>query len=310
MKSQAIAARKWSTYLMAGLFLAGMFTQVSCQDSRATATAKAITQTTFAKPSEAGVALEAAARAGDQAKLTRILGPNSQTILSSGDPAEDKAALHSFVSKYQQLNRWVAMGDGTQILNIGADSYPFPIPLAKNAASQWYFDTKAGEDEILARQIGRNELLAIDACNAIANAEELYFRSAHDERPAQQYATMISSNPGTQDGLHWSVSAEPNSSPEASLEPEHTVSDGYSFRILTGEWDKTKDSVRSYVVKEKLTGGFAVIASPVIYRDSGVMTFIISREGVVYEKDLGPDTVALAAAIKDYNPTDEWTEAE
>jgi hypothetical protein len=328
MKLQASRSTKGSTkrsvklnsYLAAGLFFAGGFMLTSCGDSKSTSTTETTAQTTFREPSEAGQALQAAARANDEKAIARILGPNSGAILSSGDPAEDQAARKSFVAKYDRLNRWVAMTDGTQILNIGADNYPFPIPLAKNSSSKWYFDTKAGEDEILARQIGRNELLAIDACSSIANAEEVYFRSAHDGNPAHQYTLLIDSTPGKQDGLHWSVPEDQESSPLgrfsdfpkgaiASLGPEPVI-DGYTFRILDAQGDKAKGGAKSYLVNGRLKSGFAVLASPVKYRDSGIMTFMISREGVVYEKDLGSNTGSAAASIKDYNPTDGWAPAE
>jgi hypothetical protein len=277
------------------------------------------TQTTFATPAQAAQALQAASRDGYENGLARILGPKSKAILSSGDPAEDKAALESFVAKFAQMNRWVPMTDGSQILNIGADNYPFPIPLVQDSSGKWFFNTAAGADEILARRIGQNELLAIDACGAIGNAEEIYFRTPRDGSPAHEYTSMIISSPGKQDGLYWQGQ---DSSPLGKLDDFASselssatstappVIDGYSFRILTAQGDKAKGGARSYLVNGKMTNGFAVIASPVTYRDSGVMTFILSREGVVYEKDLGPNTVALAASIKDYNPSHDWTPVE
>jgi Protein of unknown function (DUF2950) len=213
----------------------------------------------------------------------------------------------------------VPMTDGSQILNIGADNYPFPIPLAQDSSGKWYFNTAAGADEILARRIGQNELLAIDACGAIGNAEELYFRTARDGSPAHEYTSMIISSPGKQDGLYWEGQA---SSPLGKLDDfakselssatstGPLVIDGYSFRVLTAQGDQAKGGAKSYVVNGKMTNGFAVIASPVTYRDSGVMTFILSREGVVYERDLGPNTVSLAASIKEYNPSHDWTPAD
>src|SRR5271154_505862 len=173
--------------------------------------------TVFATPEAAGQALLAAAQAKDESALARILGPKSKDILSSGDPAEDQAGLESFVNKYERMNRWVTMTDGSMVLYIGADNYPYPIPLARDASSQWHFNTASGEEEILARQIGRNELLAIDACSAIANAEELYQQTAHDDRPARLYTSLILSSPGKQDGLHWSVSEGQDASPLGKL---------------------------------------------------------------------------------------------
>jgi hypothetical protein len=318
LHTKELAHWKFEVLAMSLLLLAVSITGCSGKDSGKSA--ELTTQTTFATAAEAGQALLAAAKAGDESALARILGPNSTAILNSGDPAEDKAARDSFVEKFDQMNRWVAMTDGTQILNIGADNYPFPIPLAKDSSSKWYFNTKAGQDEILARQIGRNELLAIDACSSIANAEDFYFKTGHDGNPPHQYTTKILSSPGKQDGLYWQVAEGQPLSPLGKMEDfakdalsspaESPVIDGYSFRILTSQGDKAKGGAKDYLANGKLTGGFAVIATPVKYHDSGITTFIINREGVVYQKDLGQNTSDAAASIKDYNPTDDWDEAE
>jgi Protein of unknown function (DUF2950) len=321
MNSQARNLSKRKSEWIAALMLLTAVCVAGCSGKSPAETPAAAAQTNFATPAEAGQALQSAAKTGDESALARILGPNSKDILNSGDPVEDKAVLASFVSKYDQMNRWVPMNDGTQILNIGADNYPFPIPLAKDSSSKWYFNTKAGEDEIIARQIGRNELLAMDACSSIANAEELYFQKPHDGNPAHQYTTKILSSAGKQDGLHWEVPEGQDASPlgrlsdlpkgsVSSTSSESPVIDGYTFRILTAQGDKAKGGAKSYLVNGKLTGGFAVIAVPVKYRDSGIATFIISREGVVYQKDLGANTSDAAASIKEYNPADGWTEAE
>jgi Protein of unknown function (DUF2950) len=314
--------KSWIPVASAALLLLAAVSIAGCSSSKPTAKRDASVQSTFATPADAGQALQAAAKAKDETTLAKILGPSAKPILSSGDPAEDNATLESFVSKYDQMNRWVPMTDGTQILNIGADNFPFPIPLARDASSKWYFNTKAGADEILKRQIGRNELLAIDACSAIGNAEELYFKTSHDGAPAHQYTTVIISSPGKQDGLYWEAPAGKPSSPLGNLNEfaktalststpaDPLVIDGYSFRVLTAQGDKAKGGAKNYVVGGKQTAGFAVIASPVKYRDSGVATFIMSREGVVFEKDLGPSTTDAAAAIKEYNPTEGWEPAE
>jgi hypothetical protein len=319
MKAQLENAKKWGSYLLAGLFVAGLVYVQGCRSNSPSETKPATAaQATFTSAAEAGRALQSASKMHDENALARILGPSSKAILSSGDPVEDKAALDSFAAKYDQMSRWVAMTDGTQILNIGADNYPFPIPLAKDSSSRWYFNTKAGEDEILARRIGRNELLAVDACSAIANAEELYFQLAHDSQPQHIYTATLISSPGKQEGLYWEVSEGQDSSPlgrlndfakdaVASTPADTAIFDGYYFRILTAQGDKAKGGAKSYSANGKMTGGFAVIASPVKYRDSGIMTFILSREGVTYEKDLGPNTADAAKAIKEYNPTDGWT---
>jgi hypothetical protein len=325
MKAIMENAKHWSFFLMAAAVATGLLGVAACDNKRESSAKAATTeQTTFSNPSEAGQALQQASRANDESALSRILGPTAKDVLNSGDPVEDKAALDSFVNKYDRMNRWVAITDGSQILNIGPDNYPFPIPLAQNAASKWYFNTAAGADEILARRIGRNELLAIDAVYAIANAQELYFRKAHDDNPKHLYTPLIISNAGKQDGLYWSAAEsqdDERASPLSKLSDfagSDTTSDpttpqmidGYYFRILTAQGDQAKGGAKSYLVNGKLTAGFAVIASPVRYRDSGIMTFIMSREGVVYQQDLGPNTADVAGSIREYNPTGEWVPVE
>ena len=246
-------------------------------------------QTTFATPEEAGQALQNASRAEDDGSLVRILGAKSQAILYSGNPAEDKAALQSFTKKYDRMNRWVTMTDGSLVLYIGADNYPFPIPLVKDSSSKWYFNTAAGEDEVLARRIGRNELMAIDVSKSIVNAEELYRKKSHEHTQA------ISSN--SKPAIFGSYGEEP-------------VFDGYVFRIIGAQGDEAKGESRSYIAGGRMTGGFAVIAAPIKYQGSGIMTFIVTRDGVVYQKDLGTQTASVAASIAEYNPSDGWTPAE
>ncbi len=269
------------------------------------ATATESAQQTFSTPEQAGQALRAAAGADDENSLARILGPDSKAILFSGDAAEDQTALAEFVVKYDRINRWVTMTDGSHVLYIGVDNYPYPIPLAQNASSQWYFNTAAGKDEILARRIGKNELLAIDAVNAMGNAEELYYLSGHDGNPTRWYTDKILSTPGKQDGLYWEVPAEQPSSPLGRLNefastvvastPPGTapVFDGYSFRIVT---DKKKS--------------FTIVATPATYGNSGIMTFVLKSGGQIYQKDLGPNTANVAMAVSSYDPKDGWAQAE
>ena len=204
-------------------------------------------------------------------------------------------------------------------LNSAAQPQNTRLRIRLSLASNWYFDTEAGKDEVLARRIGRNELLAIDAIFAIANAEEQYAQQPRDGNPAGLFATKIFSNAGKQDGLYWPAAEGEPASPLGRVEVfardalstpnESPTIDGYSFRILVAESDQVK-RVKHYIVNRKMTGGFAVIASPVKYGDSGIMTFIINRDGVVYQRDLGPDTQKVAPSIAEYNPTDNWVPAE
>ena len=323
MKPHAKYSRNLETPLVAPvLLLAILFVILGYAGKSAGATAEVDSQATFTTPVEAGQALRAAAQTDDEGALAHVLGPDSKGILSSGDAAEDKGALASFLAKYDQMHRWVTMTDGSQVLYIGADNYPYPIPLARDSSSRWYFDTPAGEEEVLARRIGKNELLAMDATSAMGKAQDRYFQGAHDGNPAGQYAQQILSNSGKQDGLYWETPADQTSSPLGRLNDfakdvivstspgTPPIFDGYSFRILTAQGDAVPGGTRSYMVGGKMTGGFAILATPVKYRESGVMTFLVSRDGVVYQKDLGEKTTEIAASIKDYNPTQGWTPAE
>lgn len=303
------------TVLVILLSMAGYFTP-------AAQAADVALPTTFATPSEAGQALREASRADDLGELQRILGADPQALLSSGDSEDDKAARHSFVTKYDQMSRWVAMTDGSEVLYIGADNYPFPIPLVQNASSRWHFDIAAGKDEILARRIGRNELLAIDASSAIAEAQQQYFHTAHDGDSAHEYAERIISTDGKQDGLYWAASPQQGVSPlgilaelpKPSLGPltpgEPFALDGYTLRILTAQGDSASGEAKNYTVNGKMTGGFAILASPVKYGETGIMSFITGSDGAVYERNLGTETNKIAASIQEFNPTEDWTPME
>ncbi len=292
--------------LFAGILLLGLLIIAGSGKTTVKAAAAEAAQQTFSTPEEAGQALRVAAGDSDEGVLAQILGPDSKAILSSGDTTEDKAALAEFVVKYDRMNRWVTMTDGTRVLYIGADNYPYPIPLAQNANSQWYFNTTAGKDEILARRIGKNELLAVDAIVAMDNAEEIYYRHAHGNARKHQYTSKILSTSGKQDGLYWEVPADQPSSPLGRLNEfaqvvvESTppglapVFDGYSFRITTGQNNKS----------------FTIVATPVNYGDSGIMTFILSQGGQVLQKNLGANTASLAASTISYSPNQGWMQAE
>jgi hypothetical protein len=259
-----------------------------------------------------------AAKAGDQNALSKILGPEAKALLTTGDSETDKAATGGFASKYQQMNGWVEMTDGSRVLYIGADNFAFPVPLAKNSSGQWYFDAVAGAEEVKAREVGRNELLAIDACFALAHAQEIYFNTGD----AHEYAQRVISSPGKQDGLYWPAPEAKTSSPLGNLSQfpksslpsfpvdDPLVIDGYTLRVLTAQRDDAPGGAKSYVVNGKMIGGFAILATPVKYGETGIMTFMISREGIVYEQDLGPDTVKLAASIQVYNPDEDWSRVE
>ena len=278
-------------------------------------------QQTFASPADAGAAFLAAAKSGDQAEFLKVFGPDAKDVLFSGDPVKDKDALANFVEAYGKMNRWRKINAGGEILYIGTDNFPFPIPLQQNSAGQWSFNVAAGKDEILARRIGKDELTAIAACGALVDAQQQYFSQTHDGANVKQYALQFGSDPGKQNGLYWSVPAGQPESPLGKLGDFAKASgytssgekpqpfDGYFYRILTKQGDKAKGGAKDYLVNANLTGGFAILAYPAEYRNSGIMTFIVSKDGVVYQKDLGEKTSEAAAALAEYNPGDGWTPA-
>ncbi|MGA2426788.1 MAG: DUF2950 family protein [Terriglobales bacterium] len=276
-------------------------------------------QITFQTPAEAGAVLAEAARNGDETALEKILGLNTKALLSTGDRDADKAAMDAFAIKYAKMNRWVDMTDESRVLYIGADNFAFPVPLAKNSSGQWYFDGIAGAEEVRSRNIGRNELLTIDACSALAAAQQMYFTAGGE---SGEYAQHIISTSGKQDGLYWPASENQALSPLASLNEfpksslasispgQPLVIDGYTLRILTAQGDEVPGGAMSYIVNGKMTGGFAVLATPVKYAETGIITFMTGSDGSVYERDLGPDTAKIAASIQQFNPTDDWSEVE
>ncbi len=319
MESNTNKTTMWKKIaLVGGLALAALAIVVVKLETKNSALAQGAPET-FQSPTEAGAALAKAAGNGDEAALAGILGPETKALLSTGEKETDKAAMESFVSKYQKMNRWVDMTDGSLVLYIGADNFAFPVPLAKNSSGQWSFDAVAGAQEIRARGIGRNELLTIDACSAIASAQEIYFASVG---AWNEFAPRIISTSGKQDGLYWPVAETKVSSPLTGIDQlpktslasstlqEPLVLDGYSLRILTAQGDAAPGGAQSYIVAGKMTGGFAILATPVKYAETGIMTFMTSLDGVVYERDLGPDTVKIAASIREFNPTDDWSPVE
>jgi len=273
-------------------------------------------QKTFANEQDAGKALYDAVKSGDKSASEAILGSSSSSILSSGDEVEDKNNLEFFTQRFEQMNRWAKEINGNQTLIIGAENWPFPIPLKKDAAGTWYFDTKVGVKEILFRRIGKNEMAAIRVCRALADAQDEYFGQK------QQYAQRVMSDPGQQDGLYWKAAEGEPESPIGPLVAYATAKGyggehdspqpfyGYFYHTLTAQGASVKSGAKSYIVDGKMTGGFAYVAWPAEYRNSGVMTFLVGADGVIYEKDLGPKTADLAKAMKAYNPDKTWRVAQ
>jgi hypothetical protein len=303
--------------LVSGALLALIMSLGACTRSPETRSQESA-QKTFASPADAGAAFLEAAKSGDQGALLAVFGPDAKDVLFSGDAVKDKDALQDFVAAYGQMNRWREIKAGGEILYVGADNYPFPIPLGRNSSGQWVFDTAAGKDEILARRIGKGELAAIAACSAVANAEKQYFSQTHDGDNTKQFAPKFVSDEGKHNGLYWPVPEGQTASPLGPLgdfakavgytnagdKPQPF--DGYYFQILTKQGDKAQGGVKDYIANGKMTGGFGIVAYPAAYRNSGIMTFIVGEDGIVYQKDLGEKTTEFAAAMAEYNPGDGW----
>ncbi len=275
-------------------------------------------QKTFSSADEASHALVIALTNDDDKALLAILGPEGKQIISSGDPAEDEANRANFVAKFHDMHRLVVEPDGTTTLYIGAENWPTPIPLVnKNGA--FYFDSGAGKQEILYRRIGQNEMSTIRVSQELVAAQKEYFAKEHNE-----YAQRFVSDEGKHNGLYWLGTNNEFESPigplvanagspgdlAKNLQSGPVPFRGYYFRILTGQGKHAPGGAQDYVVNGKMTAGFAFVAYPAEYRNSGVMTFIVSQDGVVYEKDLSQRTVTLAKDMKAFDPDSSWQKAE
>jgi Protein of unknown function (DUF2950) len=276
----------------------------------------------FATPDEASDALLSAAKTDDQTAALAIFGPDSKELVFSGDAVQDKNAANEFVARYNQMHRWRKLADGAQILLVGADNFAFPVPLKKNTQGQWFFDTAAGKEEILNRRVGRNELAIIEVCEAVSHAQVEYYSQLHDGATRKQYALKFISDPGKQNGLYWQSSP---GQPESPLGPlvafataegysakadAHSPFHGYYFHMLKGQTDKARGGAKTYVVDGKMVGGFAFVAYPAQYGDSGVMTFLMNQDGVLLQKDLGKTTAQTATAMTEFDPDSGWRPVE
>jgi hypothetical protein len=279
-------------------------------------------QKTFSSPATAAAALAAAAQKQDKQEMVTILGHSGEQLIYSGDRVADKTNSDHFVEKYHEMHRFVATGSGRVFLYIGAENWPLAIPLQKSGG-KWYFDTSYGKQEILYRRIGTNELNVIKVCQEIVNGERDYYAASHDGDSVHQYAQKFRSTPGKQDGLYWEVKA--SEQPESPLGPlvaeaasegykhhaHHAAGQphpfhGYVYRLLTSQGAGAPGGAKDYIVDGKMTGGFALVAYPVRYRDSGVMTFVVNQDGQIYQKDLGPRTSQIASEMEEYNPDSTW----
>jgi Protein of unknown function (DUF2950) len=277
-------------------------------------------QQVFRSPEEASGALFAAVQQADNRALLEILGPAGKDLISSGDPAGDMKERDKFVAKYKQMHRVAKEHSGVMILYVGAENWPLPIPLVERN-NVWYFDTDMGKEEILARRVGGNELATIGVCYQLVSAQEQHYATANNGE--HRYALKFIGDNDRRDGLFSSETGEQSAAPldpliasagientTAGVDPaasRHPVPfNGYYFRILTTQGNNAEGGGKSYIAHGKMVGGFAFIAYPAVYRASGVMTFIVNRNGIVYQKDLGPDTEKIASAMTEYDPDSSW----
>jgi hypothetical protein len=259
-----------------------------------------------------------ATKKNDTKAMLAILGPEAKSIIQSGDQVSDRAAFERFVKSYEEANKLVKSGDTQAILEVGKDAWPFPIPLVKEKAG-WRFDTHEGKEEIINRRIGRNELDVIQVSLAFVDAEREYYQRDPDGDKLLQYAQKFISTKGKRDGLFWETKPGEQPSPLGPLVarargegykgaggkpiPYH----GYYYRLLMGQGKDAPGGAYDYVVRGKMMGGFGMVAYPAQYGSSGIMTFIVNHDGVVYQKDLGPKTASIAQSMTRFNPDKTWT---
>jgi hypothetical protein len=293
--------------------LAGAATLVLALSSLAQA------QQRFKTPEEAVETLVKAARSGDSKSVVSILGPGSEELVSSGDPVEDAEVRKEYLAAYDAGHRIVAESGKPSVLVIGPNDWPFPIPMVQRDG-QWIFDVPAGREEVLARRIGRNEFSTMKAMLAYWDAQQDYADMNKSKSGQAVYAQRIVSSPGKKDGLYWPTTGNEPPSPlgeavaEATQrgyrpgagEPYH----GYRFKILLRQGSTAPGGAVDYVVKGDMIGGFAAVAYPAEYGDSGIMTFIINHEGDIYEKDLGEGTARIASQMTNFNPDHTWRKVD
>jgi DUF2950 family protein len=282
------------------------------------ACSRSVSQKDFASPEEAAQALVAAAKAEDTHALVEILGADAQPVVDSGDPVRDRHARERFLQAYAAAHEFDTATEGQTTLQVGADKWPFPFPLQQHG-NRWSFDSSAGAEEIVNRRVGENELDAIQACLAFVDAEREYYARNPQGEPLLQYAQKLASSAGHKDGLYWPTTGDEPISPlgeqfararsEGYFENGVATGQGYRgyiYRLLTAQGPSAAGGAYDYLVNGKMIGGFALLAFPVEYGNSGVMTFIVNHDGVVYSKDLGSETAKAASGIAAFDPDSSW----
>jgi hypothetical protein len=278
------------------------------------------TPASFASADDAVGALVKALGANDTVELHRIFGPSSESLINSGDPTADRQRRAEFLAAYNEQHKLVAAGDDRMLLDVGKDDWPTPIPLVKEAAL-WHFDPIAGAQEIINRRIGRNEIAAIRVALSYTDAQRDYFKRAKQTSGTGEYAQRLISTPNKHDGLYWLAAAGELESPLAPL-VDQAIDEGYPvtgkripyqgyyFHVLTAQGAHAPGGAKDYMTGGKMTGGFALVAWPATYGVSGIMAFLVDEDGVVFQRDLGEHTAALASAMTRFDPDISWARVD
>jgi len=312
--------KKCSSRLYVFVIIAGLMMLAGFHQS---AFAADTDQQTFTSPGEAVKALAEATKGNNTKELLAILGPAGKELIFSGDKVADQAGRDRFVKAYEEMNKLVKENDQKIILHVGNGDWPFPIPIVKKG-EYWLFDTIAGKEEILNRRIGRNELNAIQVCLAYVDAQRDYVLKDRNQYKVLEYAQRLISRKEEKNGLYWEVKEGEPQSPLGPLIAKaakegysgekpvgrRTPYHGYYYRILKSQGKNASGGEYDYVVNGKMIGGFALVAYPAEYGDSGIMTFIVNQDGVVYENNLGKETEKIAAAMKKFDPDKTWKKVE
>jgi hypothetical protein len=284
----------------------------------ATAASAKSAQKSFASPEQAVKSFIEAVRSNDTKALIAIFGAGAREIISSGDPVSDRSTRERFVELYDEKNAIEGAESGRVILIVGNEETRFPIPLVKKG-KVWRFDSRAGKEELLNRRIGRNELAVIEVLRAYVDAQREYVAKDRDGNGTTEFAQKFRSTPGKKDGLYWKAAEGEEESPmgpfvaEAAKEgysKESTAFHGYHYSILKAQGKDAEGGAFDYLVKGKMIMGFAMVAYPAKYGNSGIMTFIVNQNGIVYQKNLGKNTAAIASSMKLYNPDKSWKKVE
>lgn len=266
----------------------------------------------FETPVEASDAFITAAKTGEDKALLEIFGNKHKDLIGTAEPARDRELRAQVAAMAVERRRFRFNDENSVTMVVGAEAWPFPVPIVKTEKG-WQFDSDTGMEEIVARRIGENELAAIATLRAYLDAQRLYAAVPRDGTAVRQFARRFQSSPGKQDGLHWTADVEQGEEPSPAgpeIKDSETPHDGYHFKILTAQGDGAPAGKYDYLVNGHFIGGFALVAWPADYGKTGIMTFIVNHYGDIYESDLGPETAKVAAAIAEYNPTEEWTPVE